>query len=154
MMRLLHQIGADERGNSFIEMALVAPVIATLLVGTIDISRACSDKLRLEQAAQHTIELVQRASYQTDDDADLEADAEAAAGDGSSADVTAWLECDGDGVHLDYDDATCDDGAAYARYVQITVSKPFTPLFGTRFFPGANDNGTVTISSTAGIRAQ
>lgn len=148
-------LSADERGNSLIEMALVAPVLATLLVGAVDMSRAYSAKLNLEQAAQRTIELIQRSEYTTSNNATLAADAQAAAGAGSSATVASWLECNNDGTKLDYDTGTCSNSSApYARYVQLTVQKPFTPTFGTRFFPGANANGTYTIRATAGIRTQ
>jgi hypothetical protein len=58
-------------------------------------------------------------------------------------------------VHLDFDDGTCANASVpYARYAQITVNKSFTPEFGTRFFPGANADGTVDISATAGVRVQ
>jgi Flp pilus assembly protein TadG len=80
--------------------------LATLLVGTIDLSRAYSTKLQLEQAAQRTIELVQRSDYQTSNNSTFQADAEAAAGTGSTAAVTSWLECNNDGVHLNYDSGT------------------------------------------------
>lgn len=154
MIRVPISLSADQRGNALIEMALIAPVLATLLIGTVDISRASSAKLGVEQAAQRTIELVQRSDYRTADNATLEADAEDAAGTGSNATISAWLECNGDGVHLDYDSGTCGATDTYARYVQITVTQSFTPLFGTRFFAGANTDGTVTVSATAGVRTQ
>ena len=48
-----------------------------------------------------------------------------------------------------------DSGTApFARYVTVSVQKNFTPLFGTRFFPGANSDGTFTLRSTAGVRIQ
>jgi hypothetical protein len=153
MARLI-SIFRDERGNSVIEMALAAPVLASLLIGMVDISRAVSAKVTLEQAAQRTIEKVQARDFKTSDEPGLEADAEAAAGAGSSADVDAWVECDHDGVHLDYDSGSCATGAYYARYVKVSVSSTFTPMFGTRFFPGANDNGTVDVSGQATLRVQ
>lgn len=154
MMNRLRSLGPDERGNSLIEMALIAPVLAALIVGAVDISRGVSAKLQVEQAAQRSIELVQRSEYKTADKATYEADAQAAAGSGSTAAITAWLECNGDGVKRNIDTGTCNDGDALARYVQMSVQKPFTPMFGTRFFPGANANGTVTVHATAGIRVQ
>jgi Flp pilus assembly protein TadG len=154
MMSRVCFLGRDERGNSLIEMALIAPVLAALLVGAVDISRGVSAKLQVEQAAQRSIELVQRSEYKTTDKTTYEADAQAAAGTGSTATITAWLECNGNGVHLNIDTGTCNATDAVARYVQMSVQKPFTPLFSTRFFPGANSNGTVTIHATAGIRVQ
>ena len=145
MMTRVRSLGRDERGTSLIEMALIAPLLAALLVGVVDISRGVSVKLQVEQAAQRSIELVQRSEYKTADKATYVADAQAAAGTGSTATLTAWLECNGNGVHLDIDTGSCAATDAVARYVQMTVQKPFTPMFGTRFFPGANSNGTVTV---------
>lgn len=153
-MRAATALRADTRGNSVIELALVAPVLATLLIGAVDISRGTSMKLKLEQAAQRTIELMQRSDYKTSDNATYIAEAQAAAGTGSTATISNWLECNNNGTHLNWDTGTCTAGVPYARIVQVTVTQPFTPVFGTRFFPGANANGTVTIRAVAGIRTQ
>lgn len=153
MMVRLPVICRDERGNSLIEMALAAPVLAALLIGMVDISRAVSTKVNVEQAAQRTIEKVQATAYQTTDNSTLQADAQAAAGPGSSATVTAWLECSHDGVHLDYDTGSCSTGATYARYVMVAVQSSYSPFFGTRFFPNAS-NGTVPIHGQAVLRTQ
>jgi len=154
MMSRVRSLGRDERGNSLIEMALVAPLLAALLVGSVDLSRAVSAKLQVEQAAQRSIELVQRSEYKTADKATYEADAVAAAGTGSTATLTAWLECNGNGTHLNIDTGSCAATDTLAKYVQMSVEKPYTPLFGTRFFATHNSNGTVTVHATAGIRVR
>ena len=154
MMSIRNSLWRDERGNSLIEMALFTPLLATLLVGTVDLSRAYSSKLALEQAAQRVVERVQASEYTTANKSTLEADAESAAGTGSDANITTWLECNNDGTHLDYDTGTCATATdPYARYVQVTVTQPFTPMFGARFFPNAS-NGVVTLTATAGVRTQ
>lgn len=150
MIRLLLRC---ERGNSFIEMALALPLLVSLLIGMVDISRAVSQKLQVVQVAQRTIEKVQRTKYQPSFAAALEAEAEVAAGNGADATVTHWLECGSSTTRLDYT-ASCSPGQAYARFVGISISTDFTPLFGTRFFPGANDNGTFTFEGEAGVRVQ
>ena len=152
-MRVLRRIGADQRGNSVVELALVMPILATLLIGIVDISRAYSAKLALEQAAQRTIELMQRSSYTITDNSIYETDTETAAGTGSNATITNWLECNNNGVALNYTTGTCTAGQPYARYALITVTKPFAPTIRSRFLPGANA-GTYTITARAGIRTQ
>jgi Flp pilus assembly protein TadG len=153
MSRSFHSIWADTRGNSFIELALVSPLLVALLIGTIDISRAVSAKLQIDQAAQRAIEWVQRSDFQDSDKTTVRADAAAAANVATSAvTVDNWLECDG--VRQSNFDGACSDTQVSAKYVQVTISKSFTPIFGTRYFPGANSNGTVTLTSVAGIRAQ
>jgi len=158
MMERFKSLALDERGNSFIEMAFIVPILTTLFVGMVDISRAVSMDLQLEQATQHTIEQIQAigTQYKTTNNSTYQADAAAAAGvNTSNVTVSSWLECSNDGVKLDYDSGTCSSGTApFARYVTVSVQKNFTPLFGTRFFPGANSDGTFTLRSTAGVRIQ
>ena len=50
MKRLVHLI-RDERGTSVIELALLAPILASLVIGMSDLSRAYSAKLQLELLA-------------------------------------------------------------------------------------------------------
>ena len=63
MTRQVQTLARDERGASIIEMAMAMPVLASLLIGMVDISRAYSAKLQLEQAAYRAVEKVQQ--YQT-----------------------------------------------------------------------------------------
>ncbi len=151
MMTRLHQIYSDESGNSFIEMALAAPLLAVLLFGMVDISRAYSDDLLLEQVAQRTVERIQQSGFNPAQESSLEAEAIAAAGAGSTANVTFVLECNGAAQSWT---STCTTGQTYARYVTVLVTRPFTPIFGTKLFAGANNNGTVTLEGEAGIRVQ
>lgn len=143
---------ADQRGNSLIELGLVAPLLAALMIGTVDISRAISAKLKLEQAAQRAIELAQRSSYSSAMNATLKSEAEAAAGTGSVATVTSWIECNHSSTHQAYDTGSCSSGQSIAGYVNVSVQGSFTPMFGTRFFPTANADHTVTVKGAAAVR--
>lgn len=141
----------EERGNSAIEMALAAPLLAALLIGMVDVSRAYSSRLVLEQVAQRTIERVQQTGFDPTQEPALEAEAADAAGAGSTADVVFTLECDG--VSQGWT-TTCSAGQAYARYVTVTVTSSFTPMFDSGYFPGSNADGTVALRGEAGIRVQ
>ena len=148
-------VGRDERGTSVVELALLAPVLALFLVGMVDISRAVADRLRLEQAAQRAIERQMQGQETSGTFANLATDAASAAGVAvGNVAVTPWRECNGAivGSGAAYYTSTCTAGQAEAAYLQVVVTKPFTPTFGTQFFPGANANGTVTITGEAGIR--
>jgi len=159
MIRKLRNLAADERGTSLIEMALATPILAACLMGMVDLSRAYSERLQLEQATQRAIEKVfnnqtQSTSYNT-----LKAEAVSAAQDAGYTGVTAsdvtidfWLECNG-ARQSDYD-TNCTDGQVYARYINVAIQKKFTPFFGTKYFPGANNDGTFTLKADAGIRTQ
>ena len=159
MIKKLRQLAADERGTSLIEMALATPFLAAVLTGMVDLSRAYSEKLQLEQAAQRSIEKVMNnqttsTSYNT-----LKAEAaEAAAVAETDVTIDYWLECNGvrqgDGTPGNGYDGSCTTGQAYARYLTVEVEKDFIPTFGTKYFPGANGDGSYTIRSEAGIRTQ
>ena len=159
MIRKLRNLCADDRGTSLIEMALATPLLAAVLMGMVDLSRAYSERLQLEQVTQRAIEKVfnnqtQSTSYNT-----LKAEAVSAAQDAGYTAVTAsnvtvdyWLECNG--TRASNYDTPCPNGQVYARYLNIQIQKKFTPYFGTKYFPGANSDGTFTLRADAGIRTQ
>ena len=160
MMRLLPKLLPDERGASVIELALVAPVLATVVLGMTDLARAYTMSVQLQQAAQRAIEKVQQnttasTSY-TYVGTEATTAATAAGYSGSTATVNYRLECNGTTLAQTTGAAItsgCSSGQTYARYVSVTVTNQYTPLFGTSYFPGAS-NGKVTISGYAGIRVQ
>ena len=162
MMRPLAKLCRDERGHSFLELGFALPIFATLLIGTVDISRAVSERLRLEQAAQRTIEKLQIRDFTfdgtTDDRTIYQSEAVTAAGVATSAvTVNAWLQCNTTAqtpMDQSHYNGTCNSGDIMSRYVTVTIQKKFTPLFGTKYFPGANADGTFTLVSTAGVRVQ
>ena len=157
-MNLLKLLGRDQRGAAAIELALALPVMATLLVGMIDISRGFSAKLQLEQAAQRSIEKAMQAKKTLTLFNTLKAEGVAAAGVAESAvTVEYWLECEGvkktgASMAAAYE-TNCDAGETYARYLTVEIQKVYTPMFRTRF-AGANANGTYTLKGKAGIRVQ
>ena len=102
MIRNLRSLARDESGASIIEMAMVMPVLGSLLIGMVDISRAYSAKLQLEQAAYRAIEKVQQYNTTSSTYDTLKAEAASAAVAAGFTNVTDsnvtidfWLECDG-----------------------------------------------------------
>ena len=156
MTRLFRSLAGDERGASIIEMALVLPFFATMVIGVTDVSRAYSTKLQLEQAAYRAIEKVQQ--YQADSDtyttlaSEASTAATAAGFTGATATVDYWLECNGT-RQADYD-TTCSSGQTYGRWVTVDISYNFTPLFASSKWPGSNTDGTYTLHGKAGLRTQ
>lgn len=153
MIRMFKTLARDEQGTSLIEMAMVAPVLGSMLLGMVDISRAYSAKLQLEQAAYRSIEKVQQYRTTTDTYTTLQAEAASAAGVATTAvTVDPWLECNG--VRQTTYTGVCPSGQVPTRYITVSIQKMFTPMFGSRFFPGANSNGTYTLTGRAGLRTQ
>ncbi len=147
-------LGREDRGSVTIELALIAPILATMLIGLVDIGTAFSHKLRLEQIANRAIEKVQQNGFDDKDttmEVALEAEAAAAAGPGATADLTYWLECNG--IRVGSYTGGCAAGVPIARYVQVEVVKSHTPII-TAKFAGSNADGTITVRGIAGIRTQ
>jgi Flp pilus assembly protein TadG len=155
----LKSLARDERGASIIEMAMAMPVLGSLLIGMVDISRAYSAKLQLEQAAARAVEKVQQyqASESTYTTLQTEAGTAArAAGFSNVADsdvvIDYWLECNG--VRATDYDTTCSSGQTYARWVTVDIPGTFTPMFASRHWPNANTDGSFTLHGKAGLRTQ
>jgi Flp pilus assembly protein TadG len=137
----------DSAGAVTVELALVAPILAAMLVGLVDISRAYSSKLQLEQAAQRTVERVMQKSFKSTDAATLQTEAQTTAGAGSTATVTYWLECNSvkQTATTAWASGVCPSGEQIGRYVQVSISKTHTALIW---------NQTWAITGVAGIRVQ
>lgn len=159
MIRLFRTLKRDERGASLIEMALLLPVMSTLVIGVADISRAYSQKLILEQAAYRAIEKVQQYQSTESTYSTLQNDVVAAATAAGFTDVTTsnvvidyWLECDG--VRQSTYDSNCSTASATARWISVDVTHKFTPMFASSRWPGSNSDGTYTLHGRAGLRTQ
>ena len=159
MNRLSHLV-RDERGSSIIEMALMAPILASLVVGMTDISRGYSAKLKLEQEAQRSIEKAMNGEKEAALFETLLAEATDAAGvEEDAVEIKYWLECDGvnqntspSTMEADYG-KVCADDETYARYVNVRIEKNFMPMFNTNWL-GSNPDGSFTLVGEAGIRVQ
>ena len=154
-MRTAANILRDERGTSLIETALIAPMLAALIVGMVDLSRGYAADLKLEQAAQRAVEKIQRHGYNADGkttDTQLKADAAAEAGVATSAvTVTKTLLCGTAETSTSWT-SNCADGQIFARYVTVSVQGSYTPLFTKTWNRTAST--AYTISGVAGIRVQ
>jgi Flp pilus assembly protein TadG len=147
-------LARDVAGSATIELALTAPILGALLIGMVDLSMAFSNKLRLEQVAQQAIERVQQNGFTTGQEATLEAEAQAAAGTGSNADLTFWLECNGvRQASTAYTTGCTTPGDTYGRFVELVIVKTHTPIIAARFSQ-SNSDGTITVRGKAGIRIQ
>lgn len=134
------------------ELAIVAPVFATLLIGMVDIGRGYSMKLQLEQAAQRAIEKVMNGQADKSTAAALKTEAATTAGvPETDVVVDYWLECDS-ARQASYD-TVCTSGAVYRRYLTVQISKTFTPMFATKWL-GANSDGSFTVVGKTGVRTQ
>ncbi len=159
MIRPFRKLRRDERGAAIIEMALLLPVLSTIVIGVADISRAYSQKLILEQAAYRAIEKVQQYQASQSTPAALQNEVVAAATDAGFTDVTTsdvtidfWLECNG--TRQSTYNMNCTSGQTQARWLTVDVTHDFTPMFASSRWPGSNSDGSYTLHGRAGLRTQ
>ena len=126
----IRKLGSDERGVSVVELGLVAPVLALMIAGIIDLSQGLAQRFAMQQAVNRSLELVLAAPPPGDpDEADLDYSyvaAEAAAVAEVSADqvtLDRWLQCDEE--RMEEYTASCDEGEDTARYLGLAVEKTF-----------------------------
>lgn len=163
MTAKLPPIRSDSRGAAVIELALVAPILAAMVIGMIDLGAAYSTKVQLEQVAQRIVEKAQQNGYKESDAATLQTEATTAATaaniTGSSATVTDWMECtnsSGTTTRTTYT-SQCNTNDTYARYMQIDIQASYRPIILARFAgmtSGGSGNSNWTLHGVAGVRIE
>lgn len=150
MKRLFKRLAGDKRGVAVVELAFVAPVLAVMVVGVIDMSNSFSRKLKLEQAAQRSLEMVMHTTGDTTAEAAIESEVMDEAGvTADQVTVTRRLECDG--VEVADITLNCDDDEIEARYFVVAINDTYEPMFPLTF-AGVNDDGVYEIRAVAGMR--
>jgi Flp pilus assembly protein TadG len=148
-MRLRLSLARDERGTSLIEFGFLAPFLAMLAMGVIDLSRGLAERFALQQAVNRSLELIQaRPAVASATATDLDynfalVEAQTAAGTGATVTMTRWLECDG--VEQAAVTGSCADDQDTARYLRLRVTKDFQ---GDFYF------STIRMSATGAVRTQ
>jgi Flp pilus assembly protein TadG len=159
-------IRRDQRGAAIIELALAAPFMAAIVIGMSDLARAYSMKLQLEQASQRTIEQVENqqsrssASYNTALTTEAgNAMSDAGYSTGNTITPDSWLECSSNGGtswtrQTNFTDSCPNASDVTARYVKVTISRNFVPMFASFAWPGANSSGQIPLTGYAEVRIQ
>ena len=150
MIRLLKRLRRDNRGTAVVELAIISPMIALLTVGVIDMSNGFSRKLKIEQAAQRSIEKIMNTSASDTIENTLAAEAAAQANvPVENVTVDYRLECDG----VVTEALECPEDQDTSQWISVTVTDKYEPMF-TRHFAAINADGTYHLTATAGVRIQ
>lgn len=172
------KLSADERGAAIIELALVAPVLALMAIGLVDMSNAFSRKLALEQGAQRAIEKIMQTTEVDTVENTLTTEAvcqvNGTNSDGtcktspitaSNVTVTWRRECvDSAGAitnsqtyttstDFDADSSLCGTNKE-TSYIEVGVTDKYTPMFPIHFFSYNSGDGTYHVSAKAGMRTE
>lgn len=148
----LFALNRDERGTATIELALLAPILATMVIGVVDMSNAVGRKLAIEQAAQRSIEKVMQTTGETTAVETIIAEAVAQSGV-AAENVTAEYRLECNSTPIDDFASECADGESEARYIEVHIVDTYTPMFPIHF-AGIGDDGKYHLSATAGMRTQ
>lgn len=152
-MRLLRALIAETKGVALVEMALVTPFLAAVIMGTVDTARYAAAKLKIQQAVNRGLEMswmggpslaVTEIQAQAAEQADVAT---------SAVTVTQTQECAGTTATWG---SSCTTGQETAKYTQIQISTTFTPSFVLASVAQlrGNSSGVVPISATGVIRIQ
>ena len=148
MLRFFKNLTRSTRGAATIELALVMPILTTMLIGVVDITTAFNRKLELEQAVQRSIERIMQTTTDLPVEENIKQEAASAAGiDPSAVIVEYTLTCDGVSAAYDTD---CADGELEVRYIDVSASTTFTPMFPLSKLGISGSSFTITAQS--GIR--
>jgi Flp pilus assembly protein TadG len=133
--RLLLSLARDERGVSAVEFAFLIPVLATLILGIIDLSTGLQHRFTLQQAVTRSLEVVQAnrvaANSTGTPDYDFLRQEVATAANVPIGNVTLnrFRECNGVRA-TNFIAATlteeCASDADTARYLELTVTRNFS----------------------------
>lgn len=149
---MMHRVSKDSSGVAAVEFAILAPTIALLMIGMVNLSMGFDRKLQLEQAANRAIEKVMQTTQYTTVTGTLEAEAAAGANVPiTNAKADNWLECDG--VRQAVYNTLCPAGQRYSRYISVSVKDDYHPIF-TSSVAGPNPDGSFTLTGVAGIRTE
>jgi len=151
LARRLRRLGRDERGFSLVEFCAVAPFLGLMIVGVADLGRGYTTRFALQQAVNRTLEMAQQGTRRNNYDFLATEAASAADVPAASVALEQWLECDGTRKLWT---ETCTTAQQTARYVKLTVRKPFDPLFTTAGYPNVQPDGTVRLEAHASLRVQ
>lgn len=179
--QFLTRLRDDEHGAAIIELALVAPILAVMTIGVVDLSNAFSRKLALEQGAQRAIEKVMQTTELSTVQDTLTTEAVCQVNgmntDGTcktspitaaNVTVTYRLECNNGGT-IDpaqtktstdataFDDMDCDSGTPQ-KYIEIKLTDSYKPMFAMHFSGYKAAGGGLAagyqMQATAGVRTE
>ena len=150
------RLARDERGVSVLEFGLFFPILALMVLGTIDLGRGLATRFALEQAVQRTIEVAALGGRPLADYTFLQAEAASAAGvPVANVTLDQWLECN-NARQASFSGA-CPTGQQAARYVTITAFTDYTPVFRSIPLVGrvaTASNGKIRLTADSGVRIQ
>ncbi|HEY0084445.1 MAG TPA: TadE/TadG family type IV pilus assembly protein [Allosphingosinicella sp.] len=137
----------DEDGVTAIEFAMLIPILATFVLGIIDLSTGLSQRFSLQQAVNRSLEIVQAnrvaANAQGTQNYDFLKTEVTKAVPSASVTLDQWLECSG--TKQSSYTGVCAAGQDTARYLELRATREFRGKIYLR---------PVTLNATSAVRVQ
>lgn len=120
----------ERSGVAAVEFAIVAPVLVTLLGAAVDLGTAIERTIHLENAARAGAQWITKAPT---DLTGAQAAAQALLTTGGTATTAESCQCPPTGAATGGSVVSCTSTCATGliRYVTVTATRPFTPIFPT-----------------------
>lgn len=163
-MKRFLKLWREDRGAAIIELAIVAPVIALMTVGVVDLSNGFGTKLKVEQAAQRSVEKVMQTTGITNvettianeaicqfNGTDTSGNCKTAPLTADNVTVTHSLYCNNGAEPVA--DVDCPTGQTESKWIKVTVWTEYKPLFPLHF-TGIDSGGKYRIQAQAGMRTE
>ena len=153
LRRHMHGLATATDGVALVEMAFVAPVLAVIALGLVDVAFYAANKIQTQQAINRGLEMAMMAGPSVSLTGIREQAALQAGIPLDDVTVSSTLECAD--VVTDWN-SVCGNGQETARSVHIDISTAFAPhfIFGTVAKTLMNTDGTIPVEVSGGIRIQ
>jgi Flp pilus assembly protein TadG len=137
-------------GNAAVELALVLPILALMMMGAMDFARVFFTGVELASAVRAGVQYGAQSNARSGDSAGMTQAANDDAKDigGITATATRYCQCS-DGTSVDCLTGTCGAYGVPRIFVQVTGQKTFQPTFSYPGIPSA-----VNLNRRAIMRAQ
>lgn len=130
MRNLIHRLSFETRGTSLIELAIVAPVLAGLLLGMVDGSLLVQRRIELQEVAAQLANIAASKAPTTSTITDLTAVASSMAGiPQNQVTLTLGIRCNNGSIKAL--DATCNAGEQHSTIMTIRLQDEFGPDSGS-----------------------
>ena len=151
---LLRCLLSDNKGASVMETALVVPLLAVFVAGACDMAMGYAQKIKVQQAAARSIEMVTTARVGSTAFTALQSEAAGAAGvSTSNVTVDSWLECNG--TRTGALTANCTNSSDLAgRFVSVSINGSYAPMFSFLIPQSHLINGAIKVTGYSSVRVQ
>jgi Flp pilus assembly protein TadG len=138
---------------STVEVALVAPFLALLIVNTVDSAIFAARKLQIQQGVNRGLEISMIGGKSTATSTIQSETATEAGVSTSAVTITQLLECDGLTTTWS---SSCTTGQETSRFITVSVTTTHTPLFSLGLLTQTlgDSNGDIPIATSGTIRVQ